>query len=849
LSEAIMTTSFDSAPVTPASLLLEHGYAAELSSALWLRVTRRTLPGAGWKLHITATPARYLSLLRAVLPLLRDAAAFKVAASVEALEDLNDARYGIAQAGKAITVYTCSEAEAHLLGTALHAALGEFEGPPVVTDSGYWGNDGPVFYRYGSFDGAYRVNELGRKIRIVRLPGETIADDVPGVRHLPPSQLPVVPDIDTLAFLRDRYLFVQVLHLSAKGAVLAALDKAAPRAGVQLIKTARRHAQADPFGRDALWALRREADLGTALAAMPGATMHGTLIESPDGKAAALVRPYIDGEPFAIRWQSPDARRHASRMQQTQILRDASTTLQALHQAGYVFRDFSPANLLVSDTGVYLLDYELAHALDDPAPPYRRGTRGFYDSRRERFAAPTQADDYYALLAWSLLLHAGVHPEWLAPETILAEDPSPVPHDAYAAAHAEAARTIHRPADFWPTYDNLLEVTPGLPTPSPPTSLDRSAIEAELSSYLKQWVEATPHPWISLDRASVFGGLSGVLLAIVDQEPQLLASALGDPVMRAKVLTRLDAAARELAHIPGFYFGSPGIGVALIQAGTHLQDSDWIDRGAQLLEQAAWPLPLIPDLCHGLAGYVAAQCEAAVVTADSTHLAAALNAASLLLPMQSPEGAWPWPVGPHTGLSGEKQYGMAHGAAGVVWALTGLHEATGDDSLLPAVHAGVRLLLNGARALETDDGRPALWWPVSESDDRCWNAWSHGTPGVAIALARAAAVCEAARESLLPAALGITLANNTGYCLCHGIASRLEAYTAVLQVQRDAAIEAEARRDAVLLAGLPLAALEARANPEAGDDGYGLMKGAAGVWRALLRWQRLEELLQHQRLR
>jgi serine/threonine protein kinase len=831
--------------VTPYEILRHHGYQADPPSGIWLRVTRQALPSAGWKLHITATPANYTTVLHHALPRLHNSPAFKIVHSPDTLEDLNDGRYGLTQVGKAITVYTRNESEAQSLGAALSAVLKEASGPAIVTDTGYWGDEGPVFYRYGSFDGAYRVNELARKVRTVQLPDGSTADDLPGARHVHSTLLPTPTEIDTLAFLRHHYLFVQVLHLSAKGAVLAAIHKERPHAGVQIIKTARRHAQSDPFGRDALWALHREARFSSALPALPGIPAHTTTIDSPDGKAAALIRPYLDGEPFAIVWQSPDARTRTARNTQVNILREATTLLQRLHKAGYAFRDFSPGNLLVADSSAHLLDFELAHALSDPAPPYRRGTRGFYDERRERHAAPTPADDYYALLAWALMLHTGVHPEWLPPEQVLQEAPQSKPATPFHAAYANAAAAIDAPERFWPAYHSLLDAVPEPSQPYDAPPHPPAPIESRFAPYLRHWLEATPHPWIALDRSSVFGGLAGILLAAAEQTPHLLSPPLVGSPLRHAVHERLTAAAQELLHVPGYYFGAPGIGAALIQSGHLLQETRWIDTGTHLIAATAWETSEVPDLCHGLAGYIAARVQAAQSTHDQAHTHAALYAAHKLLGMQSADGSFPWPAGPHTGLSGEKQYGMAHGTAGVVWTLTGLYEATGDDSLLPAIHAGVGFILRGARPLKSDDGRHALWWPVSESDDRCWNAWSHGTPGVAIALTRAAAVCEAARESLLPAALGITLANNPGYCLCHGIASRLEAYTAVLHVQRDAVLEAEARRDAALLAGLPLAALEARANPEAGDDGYGLMKGAAGVWRALLRWHRLEELLQH----
>ncbi|MBI1319428.1 MAG: protein kinase [Candidatus Hydrogenedens sp.] len=827
---------------TVEATLRQAGCSFDDSDRLWLRVNREALPPSGWKLHVTTVPTRLHLTLQRIVPRLATAAAFKVIRTAALLEDLNDGRYGIGQIGKALTIYARSESEAAAIGADLTKALHDLPGPPVVTDAGYFGDAGPVFYRYGPFEGAYRVNELGRKIRRVHLPTGDVIDDTPGVHVLTPSQLPQQPEIDSLAFLRQRFLFVQLLHLSAKGAVMAAIEQHDPKRGVRIIKTARKEAQSDLHGRDAAWALKREHALLRNLHDHPVLGADAEWCVAPDGSACALIRPYLEGEPLAHHWQQADSRSAPSRQRLVDTMHRLADAVRELHQGGYVARDISPANVLVGDECIHLLDLELAHPLAESGAPYRRGTRGFYDSRKPRDAPATEADDYYALIALAVMAHTGVYPEWIKPEQVLENSPLPAASPLFSEAHSAAVAIQTNPDAFWKRFAALIQT---IDTPIDAASPTARRVKAQtFADYLNQWLVDTPHAWIELDRASVFGGLAGVLLTATECFPEVLAETV---FQHDAVLDRLQSAAKELAPIPGYYFGAAGIGLALIQTGTLLKHAGWQEAGRSLLLDPQGLHSDIPDLCHGAAGLVLACCDAASLTGAAAYMDAATAAAERLVALQSEEGAWPWPAGPHPGLSGEKQYGLAHGAAGAIYSLAQLHCRIPDARWQSALQRGVDFLLRGARPLDTDGGEPALWWPVSESDDRCWNAWSHGTPGVVIALASAAALSPAARDALAPAALGITLANNSGYCLCHGIASRLEAYTAALQAglppETASTIRAEAARDAAILAALPVQDFEARVNPEAGDDGYGLMKGAAGVWRTLLRWDRLEKVL------
>lgn len=775
---------------------------------IWVRYQMDRLNPAqrsGWKLHLSATPDTFMALVDRSTPVLLEAQVpFKTLRGIDDVEHMNAGDYGLMQVGKCVTVYPRDEAHARDLANALRVALrGLCAGPSVPTDFSFC-DDAPIYFRYGPYDGRTRLDAMGQERRLLwreDLRADTWDASTGGPLEAPlPALLPRVALHDHLAFLREQFRFVSMLQLSAKGVVL--MGECMAEGKVVLIKTARRGTNSDAHGRDAIWALKREHALLEALAGVPGLPHAGTLIDSPG--ATAMPRPFIAGETFWARWTQADARRAETRAALARAIDQVADTLTCVHARGYVVRDVSAGNIIIAADRAYLCDFELAHKIGDPAPPYRRGTRGFYDPTLPRGAAPGPEVDTYALQVLG---------------GMIAEDPVP------PCAHA-----------------------------LPPQGTQITAQYCE--AHFRRAFEASINPQSKAEAANVYGGISGLLLSA-----QICGVPLGQVAELERAAHQIILAIPALRHIPGFHFGASGLAVALGLLESH--DAAPQGAGLRVLRAVDPAQSTIPDVCQGVAGLLHAALALHAQTGDAAALEIAIAAGKQICAMAQPsEGGvvWPWPKGPYGDLSGAACYGFAHGVAGVVHALLRLHTLSPSLELERVAIAGLRTIRAAARPVPGDSD--AVWWPVSAEDATCWNAWCHGTPGIikTLACARTLALPGVSADGLEAAIRGVHLANNSELCLCHGVASRVAAsetsraagveFRAALQRAHahDKALLARALRATEMAAGASVFAdAHEHKPPSEATPGLGLMTGATGalltLWRSEIGIARQDEFL------
>lgn len=94
-------------------------------------------------------------------------------------------------------------------------------------------------------------------------------------------------------------------------------------------------------------------------------------------------------------------------------LLEAIKIIKNFHEAGYVHRDITPENFIVTNKNkVYLIDLELAYCLTDktPTPPFILGTFGYMSPEQLNIQEPTIYEDIFALGALIFKCFTGIDP-------------------------------------------------------------------------------------------------------------------------------------------------------------------------------------------------------------------------------------------------------------------------------------------------------------------------------------------------------------------------------------------------------------------------------------------------------
>jgi type 2 lantibiotic biosynthesis protein LanM len=193
-----------------------------------------------------------------------------------------------------------------------------------------------------------------------------------------------------------------------------------------------------------------------------------------------------------------------------------------------------------------------------------------------------------------------------------------------------------------------------------------------------------------------------------------------------------------------------------------------------------------------------------------------------------------WP--PPPGGGAVPLNGLAHGAAGMAWALAALARETCDDRFSAAAR--------GALAYERSWYSPARRnWPDLREDRQengiapFLHAWCHGAPGIGFGrIAVRRALDEAELEGEIRAALSSTREEGFGgsHCLCHGDLGNLDLLLSAARALGDRELGDTASR---LAAGI--LATVATGGPRCGGNADqeipGLLTGLAGIGYGLLR--------------
>ncbi len=375
-------------------------------------------PEQGWKLHVSATVLDASHVLERVGPLLRRRGVlYKAPASLDELDKLNSGLYyGYSQVGKFLTVYPRSTEEAVLLARALHLITRRASGPPVPFDLKYR-PEGCVYYRYGAFktmemedaDGTRRFALRDPEGRLVPDLRDSEAKPVWAVDPFPPKRAPRRP-APSESPLKTTFKAFRALAQRGKGGVYQALDLSAGEPRLCVLKEGRKDGEVGWDGRDGFWRVRHE---GRVLDALSAAGVEVPRLYSSfeaEGNFYLAVE-FIEGANLEA-WLGRKNRR-LSLARSLGCAARLALLLARIHDAGWVWRDCKPRNLILTPDGrLRPLDFEGACPVARPDPmPW--GTPSFIPPEwGARFTGQSRLpEDLYALGAIIYLLLVGCPPD------------------------------------------------------------------------------------------------------------------------------------------------------------------------------------------------------------------------------------------------------------------------------------------------------------------------------------------------------------------------------------------------------------------------------------------------------
>lgn len=363
-------------------------------SGVWLYVdpdAAAPLPERGWKLHVSAINPSAMDVLERCVPLLiEDGTSFKVAASYDRLLDLNLGVGGEWQVGKFLTVYPRSVERAVPLAARLDELTRGLRGPRVRGDRSV-DPTSLVHYRFGDFVPAPAPDR----------------DNAPSEPEEDPFVAAGVARAPGPAIVAKRFLITGTLHRSIRGAVHIAVDL--EEQASRILKRAGRDAWAMPDGTDARDRLRDEAALFTKLAGSRYFPRTWDPVEHEDD--LFLPMEFIEGETLAERIHALHQAGSAMAPEDVVALGlELAAALDEIHSVGFVHRDLSPANVILRDGSVCLVDLELALPNGESFDSYVAGTERFMSPGQRAGAPAAVRDDIYGVGALLFFATTGTEP-------------------------------------------------------------------------------------------------------------------------------------------------------------------------------------------------------------------------------------------------------------------------------------------------------------------------------------------------------------------------------------------------------------------------------------------------------
>jgi hypothetical protein len=722
-----------------------------LRGSIWMNALPKDVPvpGQGWKIHVSATPANATPILATVARILIPARVpFKFVASTEMLLMQNGKRWSRGGAGKFITVYPRDQEQCGELLEKLYTALIGYRGPYILSDRRYK-DSGVVFYRYGGMLNYHRLDITGRRVPVISAgDGNWVDDERSAYFRLPPTMTdPFATEPEPLqqdstggapTLKNGRYTIEQAIVFSNSGGVYIGRDNTN---GQQvLIKEARPLTNVSIRGIDAVWLLKKEQRLLELVEDLKIGPKpidffqeweHFYLVEEYlDG---LIMRVYMARHSLALRIR-PDA--EAARefyARYTRTMARIADIVAMLHERHICFTDLSHYNVMIvgdgDDADIRLIDFEGAYEEGVDMPPALY-TPGFAPQEVIEEGIAQMDDDLYAMgslmLAGLIPINAIMSLDLDAPMRIIDtfrrdfKTPDPLVdtiRGLFARKRAdrpratEVARVLRAEYDYAPPEIGTYEAD----------NTDLDALLREVVKYIMASADPTREDRLfpadpiifETNPMSIAHGAAGVAHAL-----RRITGTVPDEVRDWMLRRELS----QEAYPPGLYSGLAGVAWVLLEMGE-------AERARKTLELARTH-PLVrreSDVFYGAAGWGMTELRFHLHDGASSYLAHAEEAARHLLETREEnEAGWFWRSQKAVSCT------FAHGASGIATFFVYLYQATGKEEYLDAARRALDFVASKTIPIP-DDG---VSWRAREEEPTYTPYWRWGSAGIGQAYLR-----------------------------------------------------------------------------------------------------------------
>lgn len=630
------------------------------------------------------------------------------------------------------------------------------------------------------------------------------------------SSLPV--DQPNSRIIQQHYLITTVLRDTPKGSVFKCLYiKGFLKNGLCILKSGKKGANMDNCGRDMKDKLKWQEDLHRKLQYLIPLPRLLDAFEYRDDYYIAIS--YVNGVSLSKKvhevgrdFQKELGVGNKKAVSVLSYLIDITKIVSKLHQNGYVHRDITVENFMITRWGrVFILDLELAYSLNHrhPYPPHQLGTHGYMSPEQLAAKRPTVKEDIFSLGALLFKTFTGIDPNkvlggpaeglqnkirFFIKDAIMADmvasclAPDPIQRPAVdeirnvlVTYRSDVRRTKKRPA--FHSADTFMPVN-AIP------KLIQEAIDAIVSPLMVRdnlWfsermdMEKSLESKMETDTYPGFSrGVSGVLYLLsvcrsmgytISSQHTLIDNSV-DYIYQA-----LQTSSGQLSA--GLHFGEAGIAVSIAS----IIDTQLIAKKGDYQE---WIISLLSKdtvelgFMHGITGMGLA------ILACSDHIDPAglkiklFSYTNRLKQQQNKNGSWH-----RTNSKGKPEVciGFANGCSGIIWFLLECYEQFRDPETLIAAEHGLQYLVQEAK--RTRNAR-INWNGKKENEMDYW--WCEGTPGIALAFLKAFKVTQNPIYKLYAT---IALHAHDPYIIdnnltqCHGLAGLGEIYLEAYSILKE----------------------------------------------------------------